>query len=654
MTFTTVELNTGLGGAKPLFDTALGTIDGEAPPTGAVSEVVEVAGRNASFSPAYGGPDEAGISRINIDPDGHLITRGTVHTDEGTFRVNFSNTSLAVSIGAVTVAGAVVTGTGFLAADVKKNDYFKVAADADTAYVQVGSIDSDTSITLVSTYSGSASGTGNRAIMRPVVGAGGSIAVASGQCTITAGTTAGAVTGLVRLLDYAPLVFRVRTPVSQRIVNQALLVGLREDAATPRWFSRVRFDGTTNTTAICETGRNPTGAPSASETESTTFTIPDGLTSAAVLDVRIEQMTETVRFYVGGVRVAEHSKVIPQQFDEMAAVVEFVNAGSAPATSTTATLDYVTGKNHNKVEAGIFSETEQLIAANALIATRSYSVAGVIAVNTDLMVIDCRQARTVSLQAVAIGTTGRLDFFLTNDLAQIGTAQPAYPVGGGAAVTTTTAAGMWLIPTGGAAFLRVRLGVATTAGTTTLAASVSQTAHPLPAPTTQPISGTVTASATAGTAAQGATASGNPVFTGGVAKTAQPTARTDGQMVAPLLSKVGHAIGMVGQIRDLNDTTAPITLTATTETTLIAAVAAVFNDIYSLTLINTSATGVRVDLRSVTAGAVVESFWLPPTATLLVNPAVPYKQATVNTAWTVQLSAAVTDVRVSARSVRNV
>lgn len=144
------------------------------------------------------------------------------------------------------------------------------------------------------------------------------------------------------------------------------------------------------------------------------------------------------------------------------------------------------------------------------------------------------------------------------------------------------------------------------------------------------------------------------MFTGGVAKTAQPTARTDGQMVAPLLSKVGHAIGMVGQIRDLNDTTAPITLTATTETTLIAAVAAVFNDIYSLTLINTSATGVRVDLRSVTAGAVVESFWLPPTATLLVNPAVPYKQATVNTAWTVQLSAAVTDVRVSARSVRNV
>lgn len=164
---------------------------------------------------------------------------------------------------------------------------------------------------------------------------------------------------------------------------------------------------------------------------------------------------------------------------------------------------------------------------------------------------------------------------------------------------------------------------------------------------------TVTATVT-GAAAQGATASGNPVLTGAVAKTAQPTARTDGQIVAPLFSKVGHAITMVGQVRDLNDTNAPVTLTTTTETTLVAAVASTFNDLYGLTLVNTSATGVRVDLRSTTAGAIVDSFWLPPTSTIIVSPNVPYKQATVNTNWTVQLSAAVTDVRVSARTVRNI
>jgi hypothetical protein len=317
-------------------------------------------------------------------------------------------------------------------------------------------------------------------------------------------------------------------------------------------------------------------------------------------------------------------------------------------------VDFVTGKNHNKAEIGVMSESENIIASSAPLLPYNYSVAGVIAINTDVLIIPCAQLRTVNLQATSIGTTGRLDFFLTNDLTVVGTAQPAYPIGGGAGVTTSTAAGHWVIPTGGAAFLRVRLGVATTAGTTTIFATGSQNTHPIPAPTTQPVSGTITASGTVGTAAQGAAASGNPVFTGGVAKTAQPTARTDGQIVAPLFSKVGHAIVMKGQIRDLNDTNAVVTLSSTTETTLIAAVAAVFHDIYSLTIANTSATGVRVDLRSVSAGTILDSFWVPPTTTLLVNPTVPYKQATVNTAWTVQLSAAVTDVRISARSVRNI
>lgn len=499
MTFSTVELNPGAGGSKPLVDSAIPSVDGVTPPAGAVSEVVELAGKNAAFSPGYSGPAEEGITRLSIDPDGAAIVRGAMHTDEGTFRLNFANTSLAVAIGSVTVSGNVVAGAGFLTADVHKGDYFKVAADADTAYVQIDSIDSDTQLTLAADYVGAASGTGNRVLMKPVVGTGGSVAVASGQATIGSGTTIAAATGIVRLVDYAPLVFRARFNLSQRIANQAWLAGLREDAATPRYFARFRFDGTTNTTAICETGRNPTGAPSGSETESTTFTIPDGLTSAAFLDTRIELLTESVRFYCGGVLVAEHTKVIPHQHDEMAAVAEWVNAGSAPASNTNAVLDYITGKNHNKLEVGVLSDTEQIVAANAPAAQRAFTQAGVIAINTDLMIIDCRRARTVSLQAVSIGTTGRLDFFLTNDLAQVGTAQPGYPIGGGAGVVTTTAAGMWNIPTNGAAFLRVRLGVATTAGTTTLAASVSQTAHPLPAPTTQPVSGTVTATVTGGT-----------------------------------------------------------------------------------------------------------------------------------------------------------
>lgn len=151
-----------------------------------------------------------------------------------------------------------------------------------------------------------------------------------------------------------------------------------------------------------------------------------------------------------------------------------------------------------------------------------------------------------------------------------------------------------------------------------------------------------------GAAAQGATASGNPVFTAGVAKTALASARTDGQIVAPLYDKIGRQIATIGQVRDLVTFQTMVTLTATTETTIAAAVASVFNDLYSLVITNTSATGVRVDFRTVAAGAVVFSVWIPATTSLVLPMTVPFKQATVNTAWTAQLSAAVTDVRITA------
>jgi hypothetical protein len=200
-----------------------------------------------------------------------------------------------------------------------------------------------------------------------------------------------------------------------------------------------------------------------------------------------------------------------------------------------------------------------------------------------LLIIDCRQMRTVSLQAVSIGTTGRLDFFVTNDLAQIGTAQPAYPIGGAAAVTTTTAAGSWQIPTNGFAFMRIRLGVATTAGTTTLAAFASQTAHPLPAPTTQPVSGTVTAN--------------------------------QGTMVA--LPAGTNAIGDVGMQVRANSTGAMtghhIVAAATTN---VAQIKATAGRVYGWCLSNTTASWRYVKLHNVasaTAGAAVaQTIGIPP------------------------------------------
>lgn len=161
-----------------------------------------------------------------------------------------------------------------------------------------------------------------------------------------------------------------------------------------------------------------------------------------------------------------------------------------------------------------------------------------------------------------------------------------------------------------------------------------------------------TSTAVAGTAAEAATASGNPVQIGVKASTTIQTARTTGQMVAPAADKIGRFVCANEQIRDLTIMSPMVTLTATTETTIVAAVAAIFNDLRALVITNTSATGTRVDFRTVAAGTVVFSVWIPATTTQSIELPVVAKQATVNTAWTAQLGTAVTDVRITAFSIQ--
>lgn len=466
----------------------------------------------SDYWPGYSGAESAAKQPLHVDPSGALITRGAVTTDEGTFRVNFANTSLAVSIGSVTVAGDVVTGAGFLTADVHYKDYFKLNADGESSWMGIASVDSDTQITLRAAYTGGASGAASRALVRPVTGSGGSIAVASGVCTLTTGNTANAVTRIVRNIDYAPQIGRGKVNISQRIVNQTFRIGLSESFTTSdRWFARFKIDGTVSTTVICESARNPTTTPSAAETETTTVTLPFGLTTAQNPDYRIEQLTESCRFYINGVVVAEHTRSIPAQHDEMEFAVTCINGAVAPASSTTVTVDYLTGKNHNKLEIGVMSDAEKIVASCAPLQPFNYGPqAGVIAINTDLMVLDCSQIRSLYIHCTAMGTTGVVTVQWSNDPAFTSPATATLLSDTGFASTTITAASMRIASVMGR-YCRLRLTTATTAGTTTFFVYGSQAAH-VPTITTQLVSGTVTANIGTGSLAAGTNAIGDVGF----------------------------------------------------------------------------------------------------------------------------------------------
>ena len=491
-----VTLNPGTGGPTVATDVHAGDH----------YQRVKVAGDRQTYWPGYTAPSDNDPTALAVDDAGALITRGAVTTDEGTFRVNFANTSYALGLGSVTVTGNVVTGTGFLDADVHYRDHFKLQADAETAWTQIESIDSDTQITLAAAYVGGSSGTGQRSLVKPMIGAGGSLTVASGALTIAAGTTATSVTGIKRFTDYAPLVFRAAASVSQRIANQEIHIGLEEDAAVTRWFARFLLDGTDATVVKCETGRNPSGAPSASETQTTTVTLPNGQTTAASLDYRVEVLTESVRFYVAGIRAAEHTRVIPHQHDPMTSHVEVRN-GTTPASGTSVVVDYFTGKNHNKLEVGVMSDSEQIVAAATPLAPFAFTQAGVIAINTNLLVIDCLQLRSLCIQCTSMGTSGVVTVQWANDAAFAAPITATLMSESGATSTTFNAA-VLRVTNVLARYCRLRLTTATTAGTTTINVWGSQQPY-VPMVTTQPVSGTVTANIGTGSVAAGVNAIGD-------------------------------------------------------------------------------------------------------------------------------------------------
>ncbi len=162
------------------------------------------------------------------------------------------------------------------------------------------------------------------------------------------------------------------------------------------------------------------------------------------------------------------------------------------------------------------------------------------------------------------------------------------------------------------------------------------------------------AASVAGDIANAASDSGNPVKVGGLAKTSNPTAVTDGQRVNALHDKLGKQV-VVQSIRDLK-TKNFITLTSTTtETTLLSAGGAgVFLDISSITFTNTSATVCEVELRDATAGSAVHSFEVPPTDSRGITISDPIIQTTANNNWTAKCLTSVASMKIQVNAVKNI
>ena len=153
-----------------------------------------------------------------------------------------------------------------------------------------------------------------------------------------------------------------------------------------------------------------------------------------------------------------------------------------------------------------------------------------------------------------------------------------------------------------------------------------------------------------GTAAHDAPVVGNPLLGGGEARTTLPTAVADGDAVRTQHDDLGRVITAKSP-RDLIVVNR-IVLTNTTETTLLAAVAATFLDITLLVMTNESANKVRVEIRDSTGGTIRFSPFLAMEGGGAVIPCDPaHPQAAVNNNWTAKLSTNAT-VTVTAMAIK--
>ena len=151
------------------------------------------------------------------------------------------------------------------------------------------------------------------------------------------------------------------------------------------------------------------------------------------------------------------------------------------------------------------------------------------------------------------------------------------------------------------------------------------------------VSGSVTSTVVTGPTVADAVDDGSaPIQVGGIAQTANPTAVAANDVVKSTHDDLGRQVMRPVQVRDLIST-AYVSLSTGTETTLLAAVAGAYLDLVYVMGTNNSDAAVTVDIRAVTAGNVQTSIRIPANGTAGVALPVPIPQDETGNAWTADL-----------------
>lgn len=309
-----------------------------------------------SFSPDPTNVDTEELDSVRLDSGKNLITRSSVHCDEGSFRTDFNNALSSNLTGNVTFVNGsnIVTGVGTaFASEVNAGDYVKLNSDGTIYFQQVDHIVSDTVLSLYDNYVGaSGSGTANISEWKYYsTGTGSSVSVASSFITLNAGTANGGKAYIEKIIDYLPLVCYTDLSIAVRQANQEVMFGFVDDVDNPTKEASIVFDGTNNTTLKFRTRSG------ASATQETTITLGGSMRTTDELDYEINILAGKAVLVIEQKVRAVHTDRIPFPYDVLKYVMKVSNTAAVASNNFVSDVAYISNVNLINVTNAFYGDT---------------------------------------------------------------------------------------------------------------------------------------------------------------------------------------------------------------------------------------------------------------------------------------------------------
>jgi hypothetical protein len=297
----------------------------------------------SSFTPDPGSYNTSERPPQRVDSSGNLVARSLVLTDEGTFREDFSGTTLLTTLtGTIQLVNGntfvIGNGTSFTS-EILAGDYIKKVSDTEVFFSRVSEVTSDTRLILEEPYLGTTAAgvTYSRSDWKtktPTTGGGG-MTLSNSIISMLPGTTSGSEVALYRHGDYLPYNLIFNAALSQRITNQTTILGFVDSDDVLGVKALFQFDGTDNTKIKCVSSFSN----AAGDTQTTLITLANATTTDTYHTYEIDVTSQAVTFIVDGRVVAKNFLHVPSPYQVLLFEASVTN--SATVTATTLSVDMI-------------------------------------------------------------------------------------------------------------------------------------------------------------------------------------------------------------------------------------------------------------------------------------------------------------------------